>query len=1006
MLAAGALVGIVPAVVLFPATSYASSGALTFTGYGVGSGNGASQFGEAGYASQGHLTYQEILAHFYGGATLANTYDRLITVWLTQGTGQPATVVDASGLVVNNIAVAPNTPIQVSDAGGTISVSQGLGSSGCSAPTSWSPLTSTTGSLTISPGNLEPLGSMVNETQSQALGWCQSSGAVEYVRGTLGVTENGQGQQVLTNTLGLESYVRGVIGNEMPVVWGTLGSAGPQGQAWGFQALEAQAIEARTYALAVGNSYSFAQICDSDYCQVYGGFNTGQASQARALIDAAQTDTAGQILKQSSGAPAFTQYSASDGGYTAGGDFPAVPDPYDAGCYASICDPWDPWSQTVGLSSLQQAFANVGTVQGLNVLQRTGEGTDGGRVLSIQVVGSSGSSTVSGTEFASMLGLDSDWFSVSGPIAINNDGNSTAPAQPSGSTASSGIIVASADGGTAAEDGATDLGSTYTYGITGLSGSRPLNAPVVGVAATPDGKGYWLVAADGGVFDFGDAHFYGSTYTYGITGLSGSRPLNAPIVGIASTTNGNGYWLVAADGGVFDFGNATYQGSAYSKGFTGLTGAHPLAAPVVGIASTPNGNGYWLLEANGTVLSFGDAGDYGQLGQPANIVGIASTADGRGYWLLGADGAVYGFGDASSYGSLNLGGQAAKAVSIVTAPNGTGYSIILSNGQVVGFNGGPSSPALGSTTTGHGAPVIAAAILGDPAPGTPPVINEGNTASSGIIVASADGGTAAEDGATDLGSTYTYGITGLSGSRPLNAPVVGVAATPDGKGYWLVAADGGVFDFGDAHFYGSTYTYGITGLSGSRPLNAPIVGIASTTNGNGYWLVAADGGVFDFGNATYQGSAYSKGFTGLTGAHPLAAPVVGIASTPNGNGYWLLEANGTVLSFGAAHDYGDISQTTTVRSKFVGIVASPTGDGYTLLTADGATYGFGDAPSAGSVQANPLAVAIIRGPNGAGYSIILSNGQVVGFDGGPSSPALGSTTTGHGAPIIGGTAVS
>ncbi|WP_298209083.1 SpoIID/LytB domain-containing protein, partial [Ferrimicrobium sp.] len=469
MLAAGTLVGLVPAVVLLPATSYASSASLTFTGYGVGSGDGASQFGEAGYASQGQLTYQQILAHFYGGTTLTTTNDRLITVWLTQGTGRAATVVDAGGLVVNNVTVAPNTPIQVSDAGGTISISQGASASGCSAPSAWTPLTTTTGSLTISPVNLEPLGSMIDETQNQALAWCQPGGTVEYVRGSLGVTDNGQGQQVLTNTLGLESYVRGVIGNEMPVVWGTLGSPGPQGQAWGFQALEAQAVEARTYALAVGNSYPFAQICDSDYCQVYGGFNTGQTSQARALIDAAQTDTAGQILEQASGAPAFTQYSASDGGYTAGGDFPAVPDPYDAGCYASICDPWDPWSQTVGLSSLQQAFSQVGTVQGLNVLQRSGNGTDGGRVLSIQVVGSSGSSTVTGAQFASMLGLDSDWFSVSGPIAINNDGNGSPPAQPSGSTASSGIVVASADGGTAAEDGATDLGSTYTYGITGLT---------------------------------------------------------------------------------------------------------------------------------------------------------------------------------------------------------------------------------------------------------------------------------------------------------------------------------------------------------------------------------------------------------------------------------------------------------------------------------------------------------------------------------------------------------
>jgi hypothetical protein len=51
-----------------------------------------------------------------------------------------------------------------------------------------------------------------------------------------------------------------------------------------------------------------------------------------------------------------------------------------------------------------------------------------------------------------------------------------------------------------------------------------LNAPVVGMASTPDGKGYWLVAADGGVFTFGDAAFYGSM---------GEVHLNAPVVGMA-----------------------------------------------------------------------------------------------------------------------------------------------------------------------------------------------------------------------------------------------------------------------------------------------------------------------------------------------------------------------------------------------------------------------------------------------------------------------------------------
>jgi L,D-peptidoglycan transpeptidase YkuD (ErfK/YbiS/YcfS/YnhG family) len=87
----------------------------------------------------------------------------------------------------------------------------------------------------------------------------------------------------------------------------------------------------------------------------------------------------------------------------------------------------------------------------------------------------------------------------------------------------------------------------------GSTGALHLNAPIVGMAATPDGHGYWLVGSDGGVFTFGDASFYGST---------GALHLNAPIVGMAPTPDGRGYWLVGSDGGVFTFGDASFYGSA------------------------------------------------------------------------------------------------------------------------------------------------------------------------------------------------------------------------------------------------------------------------------------------------------------------------------------------------------------------------------------------------------------------------------------------------------------
>ena len=74
------------------------------------------------------------------------------------------------------------------------------------------------------------------------------------------------------------------------------------------------------------------------------------------------------------------------------------------------------------------------------------------------------------------------------------------------------------------------------------------------------------MAADGGIFSFGDAAFYGST---------GAIHLNQPIVGMAATSDGKGYRLVAADGGIFSFGDATFYGS---------TGAIHLNRPIVGMS--------------------------------------------------------------------------------------------------------------------------------------------------------------------------------------------------------------------------------------------------------------------------------------------------------------------------------------------------------------------------------------------------------------------------------------
>jgi peptidoglycan/xylan/chitin deacetylase (PgdA/CDA1 family) len=203
-------------------------------------------------------------------------------------------------------------------------------------------------------------------------------------------------------------------------------------------------------------------------------------------------------------------------------------------------------------------------------------------------------------------------------------------------------------------------GGTFSFGTAAFHGSmggQPLNAPIVGMAATSDGNGYWEDASDGGIFSFGTAAFHGSM---------GGQPLNAPIVGMAATPDGNGYWEVASDGGIFSFGSATFHGSM---------GGQALNEPIVGMAATPDGNGYWEVASDGGIFSFGTAAFHGSMGGQAlnaPIVGMAPGPPGGGYWELAADGGVFSF-DVPFYGSR--GGQSLvdRFFAMVATPDGSGY---------------------------------------------------------------------------------------------------------------------------------------------------------------------------------------------------------------------------------------------------------------------------------------------------------------------------------------------
>ena len=214
--------------------------------------------------------------------------------------------------------------------------------------------------------------------------------------------------------------------------------------------------------------------------------------------------------------------------------------------------------------------------------------------------------------------------------------------------------------------GATSSTNHYLGSVSRVS----LHRPIVGMAATPSGRGYWLAAADGGVFTFGNATYHGST---------SKHALRKPIVGIASTRSGKGYWLVAADGGVFTFGDARFHGS---------TGGRHLVAPIVGITRTRSGHGYWLAAADGGVFSFGDARFHGSAGGRAltsPIVGITRTRGGHGYWLAAADGGVFSFGDARNHGSARGLAGRGRIAGISAMSSGAGYWVVARTGATYAF---------------------------------------------------------------------------------------------------------------------------------------------------------------------------------------------------------------------------------------------------------------------------------------------------------------------------------
>jgi hypothetical protein len=246
-----------------------------------------------------------------------------------------------------------------------------------------------------------------------------------------------------------------------------------------------------------------------------------------------------------------------------------------------------------------------------------------------------------------------------------------------------GYWLAGADGGVFA----------FHAPFYGSIGRRSLLQAVAGITAAPNGRGYWLVARDGGVFGFGNARYYGSL---------GRTRLRAPIRSLAAAPGGTGYWLLGQDGGVFAFGRARFYGSIPTK---------KMRAPAVGIAATPSGRGYWIATADGGVVAFGDAHSFARTTPKrafATAVGIAGDGTPRGYWVVADDGGVFAYGNARFYGSaVGLARSEQRAAQIAAMPSGDGYRILVVERQAVG-----GVTAIGDSVMVDAAPALQSLIPG------------------------------------------------------------------------------------------------------------------------------------------------------------------------------------------------------------------------------------------------------------------------------------------------------
>lgn len=360
-------------------------GKVTISGHGYGHGHGMSQHGAQGAALQGK-TWQEIVGFYYPGTSFGKA-PRRVRVLISADTTRDVVVRSRPRLFVKDTGTREKWVLPDNGARRWRLNVDGRGRSVVAYHDGgWHRWRTLSGDGFFAAGGPITL--------------VTPAGPRRY-RGRLFAARPAPGShdRDTVNALHINAYLKGVVPQEMPALWEP-------------EAVRAQSVAARTYASyeAAHPRASHYQLCDTTACQVYGG-HAAEHPAASAAIRAT-----GRTILTHQGKPAFTQFSASSGGWTSANQFPYLPaqeDPFDdwARSDGSAGNPNHAWQVDVDVARIEGAFG-IGDLGEIRVLQRDGNGEWGGRVRQLELVGTGGKVVkVTGDTFRFTLGLRSTWFS-------------------------------------------------------------------------------------------------------------------------------------------------------------------------------------------------------------------------------------------------------------------------------------------------------------------------------------------------------------------------------------------------------------------------------------------------------------------------------------------------------------------------------------------------------------------------------------------------------------------